>query len=233
MLLDGKDLISLLSIIPNIHCLHISMRHIHYVCDSSLWSSIILPDLVEFHFWTEMAYDWTLDELIIILKIMPALQRLSLNIVTGDVRLLDREQIRSGISVVNNLNMFSYAVEYCGASLEHSIISNLTQKWLPQPIAFTFDAEYCNIVLYTIPFKFHVFWTRKLPLEVKKICAKQELILHYGEGACIDQCLSHIPAELSDLYTIMQKSCHIEELTLCLPNNIERNVFGKYLKTSR
>ncbi len=191
--------------------------HLLYYC--FLWNFIL---------WAKFAYCWTMDELMILLRIMPALRRLSLNITTSDVRLLDGEQIRSLLSAVNisYLDTFNYAVEYCRASLEHSIIFKLPQKWLPQPIAFTFDAECRNIFLYTIPFKFHRFWTRMLSPEAKKLSIEQKLTICYGEGAYITHCSSNIPAEFSDLYSIMQKTCHIEKLRLCFPNKTPRNAFG-------
>ncbi len=227
MLINDDDLISLFTIIPNIHCLHVSLRQIR-TFESPLWSSIVLSYLVEFYLWAELAYCWTMDELIILLRIMPALQRLSLNFATYDVRLLDAEQVRSLLSSVNisHLNKFHYAVEYCGASLEYSIIFNLRQKWSPQPIAFTVDAECCNVFLYTIPFKFHRFWTRMLSPEAKKLSMEQKLPICYGEGAYITNCSSNIPAEFSDLYSVMQKTCHIEKLRLCFPNKTSKNAFG-------
>jgi hypothetical protein len=229
MLSDGDDLISLLSIIPNIQCLHVSIERTHDTFKSPLWSSIILPDLIEFYLWAELCFYWTMDELVILLSIMRALRRLSLNIVTRDVELLDGDQIRSVLSAVNvlYLDKFNYAVEYCGAPLEHSIIFNLPQKWLPQPIAFIFDTECCNICLYTIPFKFHRFWTRRWTPETKKLIKEQKLTTCFGEGAYITHCSSTIPTELSDLYAVMQKSCHIEKLTLGVSHKTEINPFGK------
>ncbi len=227
MLIHDVDLMSLFTIIPNIHCLYVSLEQRH-MFESPLWSSIALPYLVEFYLWAEFAYCWTMDELMILLRTMPALQRLSLNITTYDVRLLDGEQIRSLLSAVNisHLDKFDYAVEYCGPSLAHSIIFNLPQKWLPQPIAFTFNAKCRFLFLYTIPFKFHRFWTRMLSPEAKKLFVEQKLTICYGEGAYITHCSSNIPEELSNLYSVMQKSCHIKKLRLYLPNKTPTNAFG-------
>lgn len=231
MLCYGIDLISLLAIIPNIHCLHVSLIRTYDMFESVAWSSIVLPHIVEFYLWAELGHDWTADELMILLHIMPTLQQLSLNIVTSDACLLDGEQIRSLLSTMNivHLDEFNYAVEYFGESLERSIIVNLRQKWLPQPIAFYFDAECRNICLYTIPFKFHLFWTRMFSLEAKMVSVEKNLTICYGEDAYIARCHSLIPTEYSDLYAVMQKACRVESLTLRLPNETERNAFRKYL----
>jgi|SRR5579871_108179 len=233
MILNGADLISLFAIIPNIHCLHIYLRQSH-VFELPLSSSIVLPHLVEFSFSAELGAFMTLDELMMILRIMPALQRLTLNIATDDARLLDGEQVQSVLSAVNILYLekFNYAVEYWGASLEQSIIFNLPQKWLPKTIAFIFDEKYCNVCLYTIPFKFHRFWPQTLSLEAKKLSVEHKLTTCYGKGAYINHCYSHIPAQLSDLHAVMQKSPHVEKLTLWLPNKTERNALGKYVLKS-
>ena len=233
MLIDGTDLIPLLSIIPNIHCLRISIEHTRDMFESLLWSSTVLSDLIEFDLWAETAaHNWTIDELVILLSIMPNLQRLSLNIVTSDVSLLDGEQIRSALSVVNNLclDKFQYAVEYSGPRLSRNIIFNFPQKWLPQPIAFISDVECHSIHLHTIPFKFHRFWTQMTTPETKKLRREQEIITCYGEGAYIAHCNSNISTAFSDLYDVMEKSCHVKKLTLWLPYKTERNIFGKYFE---
>ncbi|CAF3366753.1 unnamed protein product [Rotaria socialis] len=136
------DLISLFTIIPNINCLHVYLRQF-YMFESSVCSSITLLHLVEFSLWAELSAVWTLDELMILLHMMPALRRLSLNITARDADLLDGEQIRSVLSATNisDLDTFNYAVEYLGPSIEHGIIFNLPQKWLPQTIAFKFDSK--------------------------------------------------------------------------------------------
>jgi hypothetical protein len=184
---------------------------------------------VEFYLWAEFAPFWQIDELMILLRIMPVLQRLLLNVATSDARLLDGEQIRSLLSAVNILHLESlnYAVEYCGASLEQSTILNLQQKWLPQSIAFIFDTEYANIFLYTIPFKFHRFWSRIFSLKAKKFSEEQKLPMCYGEGAYIDHCCSSVPEDRSNLYTVMQKSSHVEKLLLLLPCGVQTNSFGR------
>lgn len=228
-MLDDDDLTSLFTIIPNIHCLHLSLRHMHTTKESSLWSSIILPHLVEFYLWAESAYELSMNDLITLLCIMPALQRTSLNFVTSDVRLLDGEQVRSIFSAANILNLekFNYAVEYLGNSLERNVIWKIPQTWLPQPIALTFDVEHHNVCLHTIPLKFHVFWPRTLSPEVKKLIAEQNLTTYYGENAYIDHCRLCTPEELGGLYNVMQKCYHIEKVTLFLPKETEKHVFGK------
>ncbi|CAM4903279.1 unnamed protein product [Rotaria socialis] len=114
-----------------------------YMFESSVCSSITLLHLVEFSLWAELSAVWTLDELMILLRMMPALRRLSLNITARNADLLDGEQIRSVLSATNisHLDTFNYAVEYLGPSIEHGIIFNLPQKWLPQTIAFKFDSK--------------------------------------------------------------------------------------------
>lgn len=231
MLNNGDDLISLFNIVPNIRCLHVS---VYNMCtfESPLWSSVVLSHLVEFHLWSEFSPFWQMDELMILLRLMPALQRLLFSIATEDARLLDSEQIRSLLSAVNifHLHTFDYAVQYFGALLEHSIITNLRQKWHPQAIAFIFHTE-CSkhfLSLYTIPFKFQRFWTPTFPLETKKFSEEQELLMCYGEGASIILCNSHIPRESSELYSVMQKATHMKKLRLWLPKKIQRDEFGEY-----
>ena len=232
MMCRDDDLISLFSIIPNIHCLRLSLRQIYTIYESSLWSSIVLAHLVEFHFWAESAQDMPMDDLITLLCVMPALQQVSLNIVTHDVRLLDGEQVRSMFSTANILHLekFNYAVEYIGKTIERNIIYRIPRTWRQQPIAFIFNVDYDNVFLHTIPFKFHLFWPRALSSEVKKLIVEQNLTRYYGEDTYIDHCRLDTPENLSELYVVMQKSYHIEELTLCLPKETEKHVFGKYVE---
>lgn len=158
--------------------------------ESPLWSSIVLPHLVEFYLWSEFSPFWQIDRLTILLRIMPNLQRLSLNLGTHDARLLDGEQIRVLLSAANilHLDRLYYAVSYWGASLEQSIIINLRRKWLPQSIGFIYNREYDNIVLHTIPFKFQRFWTQKCSPNANKFSAEQEPSMCYGEGVYITLC---------------------------------------------
>ena len=235
MLVDGSDLIPLLKILPNIHCFHVSLTRMNDIFESSEWSSVVLPHLVVFKLWAELAVYWTYDELMILLRVMPTLQQLSLNIVTRDTRLIDGEQIRSLFSAVNilYLHKFNYAVGYFGRSLPYSIIVNLQQKWSPQPIAFTCDATFSDLYFYTIPFQFHRFWTHTSSDEAKKFSTEQKFTRCYGNGASIAHCTSHIPAELIDLYDIMKTSCHIKKLTLLLPHKGRGNFSGKYFQILR
>ena len=229
MLNNGEDLISLFTIVPNIHCLHVS---IYSMCTfkSPLWSSIILPHLVEFYLWSEFDPFWRIDELMILLRLMPVLRRLLLSVATHDARLVDGEQIRSLLSAVNifHLQSFNYAVQYGGPLFEHNIIMNLRQKWFPQSIAFIFDTECLNhfLYLYTIPFKFQRFWTPKLSLKAKKFNEAQKLPMCYGKGASITFCYSDIPKQYSELYSVMRKAFHIEKLKLWLPKKTQRDDLG-------
>ena len=227
MLDNGQDLISLFSIVPNIRCLHISLRTM-CMFESPLWSSIVLPHLAEFYLWSEFVPLWQIEELTVLLRVMPNVQQLLLSVVTQDARLLDGEQIRLLLSAVNILHLESlhYAVDYCGASFKQSIIISLQEKWLPQSIALIFDIKYGNIFLHTIPFKFQRFWTRQFSPDAKKFSEEQKLPIHYGEGAYITLCASTIPAEFSELYSVMQKASHIEKLRLDLRPETPKNALG-------
>ena len=222
-------LIPLFTIIPNIRCLRITLGSIP-TFESSLWSSIVLPYLVEFRLWAESSLNWSIEDLIIFLHLMPALKLLLLNLLTTDIRLLDGRQVRAAISAakIMHLDEFSYGVEYTGKQFECNLIINLPQTWLPQPIALTFNEETREILLHTIPCVFHRFWTRKLLCKTEIPVLKQNIVSSYGDGAYITRCHAYAPWEFSELCTVLKKSSHVEHLTLWLPSAALELGFGKY-----
>jgi hypothetical protein len=231
MLTNGDELILLFGIIPNIRCLHVTLQSIP-TFESPLWSSIVLPYLVEFHLWAESPLDWSVENLMMLLRLMPALQRLLLTLLTTDARLLDGQQVRAAITTVKSLRLddFNYGVEYVGSKLEHNLISNIPQTWLPQPIALTFNAETNELLLHTIPCIFHQFWMRKSFYKTETSILKQKSVSRYGDGAYITHCHVHTPWNLSELSNIMQRSSHVEHLTFWLPDKNLKRAFGKHLE---
>jgi hypothetical protein len=231
MLNNGDELILLFRIIPNIRCLHVTLRNIPTTFETSLWSSIVLPYLVEFRFWAESYLDWSVEDLMILLHLMPSLQRLLLNLFTTDARLLDGQHVQGAISAAKILHLddFNYGVEYVGSRLEHNLISNIPQTWLPQSVAFIFNAETNELLLHTIPCIFHRFWTRKLPNKTETSILKQKTISCYGDGAYITHCNADSPWN-TELYTVLQRSFRVESLTLWLLDENIRKPFGKYLE---
>lgn len=230
ILFNGHELTLLLAIIPNIRCLRVGLGSTP-TFDSSLWSSIVLSHLVEFHVYAESTVCWSVGELKTLLCIMPAIQRLSLHFTTTDERLLDGQQVQGALSAVNilHLNDFNYAIEYGGPQLEHKLILNLPQTWIPQPIALEFNAECNSLCLHTIPCRFRRFWTQKSSYKLETPRLEQRTVSCYGDGAYITECHAYIPWNLSELYAVMQRSCRVKNLILWLPNDNLRKLLGKYL----
>ena len=222
------DLASLLTKIPNIRCLHVFM-HNTYLFESPSWSSVVLPHLVEFYLWAEIGHIESMTELSILLHIMPAVRRLLFAFAAGDESLLDGEQIRSLLSTahIHHLEKLDYAVDYSRTSLKHNTISDLQQKWLPQPIAIA--SVPCATYLYTIPFKFHRFWTSTMYSKAERSGVEQELFVRYGEGVDSTHCVSNIPRDLNNLYTVMQKCHRIRKPKLKLSPNASPNSLREYL----
>lgn len=230
MLRKDIEFILLLSIVPNIRCLHVSLGYSGLFYSLVVPSDIVMSYLIEFSLHGDSGACCTMEELMSLLHIMPNVQRLLLSIMTYDQRLLDGEQIRSMFFALNmsSLNKFSYAVEYKGELLDRKIIYNLEKKWFPQQIAYIFDKKYSDSVLYTIPFKFQRFWSRSLPTDAENSIAKGGFALRYGEGAYITHCITSHLQELSHLCTVLQKSSYMKNHTICALEIDEKDAFSKY-----
>jgi hypothetical protein len=231
LLSKADELILLFALIPNIRCLHVGLCSFIETFESLLWSSIVLPYLVEFHLYGESHFDCTADELIILLRLMPAVQRLVLHLCTNDARLLDGRYIQAALSTVgiSHLHSFNYGIEYGGPQLDDNLIINLQETWTPQPIAHTFDAEGRILSLHTIPCIFHRFWPRNSPDKMKTSRLEQKPVSYYGDSAHIIHCVAHQISN-RELSTVMQRCSRIESLELWSVEKHMVKTVGKYLE---
>jgi hypothetical protein len=202
--------------------------------ESLLWSSIVLPYLVEFHLYGESYFDCTVDELIILLRLIPAVQRLVLHVCTNDARLLDGRHIQAALFTVgiSHLHSFHYGVEYIGPPLDRNLIINLPETWTSQPIAYTFDAEGHVVTLHTIPCIFRQFWPRNSPDKMKTSRLEQKPVSYYGDSAHIIHCIARPPCN-RELSTVIQRSSRIETLELWSVEKRMVKTVGKYLDNFR
>jgi len=145
------DLGYLFKLIPNIHQLSIVINR-HYLYKKFQFDQIIMKNLVQFHLESSRR-TWLFEEINSLLKQMPFLTDLSLDIFSRDLRLLTGHEIVS-IYPINNLQRFNYVVKYTPRE-KIEFIDNIISSWslTSYSVCCLVDDNHAHIFLHTIPYE--------------------------------------------------------------------------------
>ena len=147
-----NDLHCLFKLIPNIRQMNIV---IDKLSDDNIikFDEFIMNYLTEFHM-ESFRRSWIFDEICSLLKQMPFLKYLSLDLSSQDVRLFDGQQFLS-ILPLNTLQRFNYAIDNATEE-EIESVDNIISSWTSTPFSvccFITDSK-TDMFLHTIPYGF-------------------------------------------------------------------------------
>ncbi|CAF0717920.1 unnamed protein product [Adineta steineri] len=147
------DLQCLMKLIPNIHRMNIVIDNQSDDIIINFHEEFILKYLTEFHL-ESFRRNWIFDEIYSLLKQMPFLQTLSLDLFSQDFRLSNGQHIVP-ILPINTLQNLNYAIEY-EPEVEIESIENIISSWTstPYPISCLSANGTTQIFLHTIPYNF-------------------------------------------------------------------------------
>jgi len=175
------DLRYLFKLIPNIHQLSI-------VIDKQLeneiieFDELIMKNLIDFQMESTRR-SWIFDEISSLIKQMPFLKSLSLDLFSRDFYLLDGQQILSILSI-NTLQHFNYEIKYTADEYLESL-DNIISSWssTPYPVCCLVEDSQTHMILHTIPHEFSyleissLFFKNMKKINYDKRYAKKELLL--------------------------------------------------------
>ncbi|CAF3108899.1 unnamed protein product [Rotaria sp. Silwood2] len=144
----------LFKLIPNIKRLHVCVEKIWYEQDYHHLSIDLSPliYLTDFHLRL-VNFLWMFDDFTHLLSHMPFLQKLTLDLWTGDERLINGENLTSILP--SSLKQFHFLIRYY-ISQSNFEIDRLLTSWLNLvPINYFLDEDNNCVLLYTMPCYLH------------------------------------------------------------------------------
>jgi len=147
-----NDLHCLLKLIPNIRQLNII---INKQSEDNIieFDEFLMNNLIEFRM-ESFRRSWIFDEICSLLKQMPFLKHLSLDLFSQDFRLFDGQQFLS-ILPLNSLQRFNYTIDYEPEGQIESV-ENIISSWTstPFPVCCLVTENKAHMFLHTIPYGF-------------------------------------------------------------------------------
>jgi hypothetical protein len=147
-----NDLRLLFKLIPNIRQLFIVINK-QLEDEMIQFDDLIMKNLIEFHM-ESFRRCWIFDEVNFLLKQMPFLQSLSLDLFSQDVHLFNGEKFLS-ILPRDTLQRFNLAIDYTSDE-EIDFIDNIKSSWesTPYSICCLMEDSQTHMFLHTIPYGF-------------------------------------------------------------------------------
>jgi hypothetical protein len=147
-----NDLRYLFKLIPNIRQISILINK-QSEDDIIIFDQFIIKYLIQFHIESSRR-SWIFDEINSLLKQMPFLKYLSLDLFSRDVHLLDGQQILS-ILPLNTLERFNYVIKYTPEE-QIEYIDNIISSWssTSYPVCCLIEDSQTHMFLHTIPYAF-------------------------------------------------------------------------------
>ena len=146
------DLCYLLKLIPHIRQLFIVVNK--QLEDKIIqFDELIMNTLIEFHM-ESFRRSWIFDEISSLLKQMPFLRTLSLDLFSQDSSLFDGQKFLS-ILPMNTLQRFNYAVDYTSEE-EITFLDKIKSSWVSTPysVCCLVEDSQTHMFLHTIPYGF-------------------------------------------------------------------------------
>ena len=147
-----QDFRCLLKLIPNIRQMSITLDK---QCEDEIihFDESIMINLIEFHM-ESFCRSWIFDEISSLLKQMPFLKYLSLDLFSEDYHLFNGQAVLS-ILPLNTLQRFNYAIDGMNNEKMEST-DNIISSWAATPyqICCLFEDSKTHMFLHTIPYGF-------------------------------------------------------------------------------
>ncbi|CAF0766245.1 unnamed protein product [Rotaria sp. Silwood1] len=199
------DLRYLFKLIPNICQMYIIIDK-QLKDDIIQFDELIMYNLVKFHM-ESFRRCWIFDEISSLLKQMPFIKYLSLDIFSQDVRLFNGQLFLS-ILPINTLQCFNYAIDY---TLEEEIenIDNIILSWssTPYSICCLLNDDKSHMFLHTIPYGFSY-------LDISSLFIKYMNIKTNGYNYYIKELLIFNVSTLSEIFLVMNYCNKVKDLAL-------------------
>ncbi|CAF3984122.1 unnamed protein product [Rotaria sordida] len=199
------DLHYLFKLIPNI-------RQMYIIIDKQLQDKIIQFDefimynLIQFHI-ESFRRCWIFDEINSLLKQMPFLQSLSIDIFSQDFRLFNGQLFLS-ILPINTLKHFNYAIDYTPEE-KIEYVDDIISSWTSTPysVCCLLDDSKTHMFLHTLPYDFSYLDINSL--FIKYINKKMNGYCYY-----IKELLVFNVSTLAEIFVMMNYCNKVKDLAL-------------------
>jgi len=212
-----NDLHRLLTILPRLVCLHITVHRQSSDFDEK-HQCITVPSLKQFHLQS-FSNRWILKELTSILKRIPNVEELSIEIDSyADIGLVDGHQMFSLLSILP-LKQFNYFLRLEDSSLvDHTNILSTWKEFNQEFVCLKNDDENSSI-LYSLPFRFP-------NLILQCSLAKNKVFSDSYAPQVRLLYLFGVSKHVSEIFSIIPKCHRLDRLCLQINENIPSS---KYL----
>lgn len=199
------DLCRLFKSIPNICQLHIIIDK-QSINETIQFDAIVMHKLIEFHM-ESFRRPWIFSEVDSLLKQMPFLKFLSLDIFSQDCLLLNGEKIFSMLPT-NHLKSFNYAIDYTSRE-EIQLADKIRLSWesTSYQVCCLFDDTKTHMFLYTLPYGFSY-------LDISSLFAKYINRTSHGHNSTIKELLVFSVPNLAEVFNVIDYSKKIKDLAL-------------------
>jgi len=205
------DLHQLLTVLPELKFIDVTISEEHFRSHEKTYSIPILT--LKYFRLGSFIHSWNLEELALILKRIPNVQELIIEMSTDyDTRLIDGQEIFSHVSTLS-LTKFSYFLQFDdSASFDDTNILSTWQQFHQELMCIKSD-DGNTLVLYTLPFDISYLFLRYS-------VAKNKIFIDNYSTQVRSFTLYEVSTRMAETFSIINKCRRIQRLVLRVDEKI-------------
>lgn len=153
-LTESKLIRHVFQLVPNVRRLHVNIDELsnNSDCQLDMTNLLVLDHLIDFQL-RSINFFWAFDEIAYIIKAMPSLQRLALDLRTDDKRLVTEEDLSTILPL--SLNKIDFFIRYYYPKSTSDVAASIKFSSTRFPIACLLDKPRNRFLIHTLPCDLH------------------------------------------------------------------------------